>query len=114
MVEQFKVERAYPRADTELLVYLEQQDAERGVCYQTMGKVLNLSEGGLLVELQGPVYPGVSSFVTLALGPECVEVRAKLYRMRKAGRQYHAVFRIDQRFRRARAKIANYVQAKAA
>lgn len=105
--------RRHRRVEASLLLYVEQLDGQGRMRMNTVGQVLNLSEGGLLAEVCCPVEPGLEPSLLLALGGECLELRTRLARTeRMTPSRYRLAFQLDRRARRARMKIAEFVQAR--
>jgi hypothetical protein len=102
--------RRHRRIETNLLLYVEQTDAQGRMRMNTVGHVLNLSEGGLLAEMSCPVEMDFESAVVVALGAECVEIRPRLARMeRVAPNCFRVAFQFDRRARKARSRIAKFI-----
>lgn len=111
----FEQQRRHTRIDANLLMYFEQRDQKGRMRLNTVGHVLNLSEGGLLAELSCEIEPDLDTEVVLALGADCLGFRTRLARLERISPHcFHLALKIDRRSSRVRSRIAQYVGQKSA
>jgi len=104
-------QRRHQRIQASLLMYVEQTDNQGRMRMNTVGQVLNISEGGILAEMNCPMDLELESAIVVALGADCLELRPRLARMeRLTPHRYRVAFQIDHRARKARTRIAEFVQ----
>ena len=110
----FESQRRDSRVPANLLLYVEQKDQNGQMRMNTVGQVLNISEGGLLAQVHYPVDETLQLGLTLALGAECIELRPRLTRLKSLTPNcYQIAIQIDRRARKIRRKIAAFIENRA-
>lgn len=104
--------RRAPRLDS--LNILHFQLLGPGAPYATrgMGRTLNVSEVGLLLEVYEPLHTGQEVLVTLGLAEDLVDLRAKVvYAKQESEGLHHAGIEFLELDDRGRATLNRYLQA---
>ncbi len=72
-----------PRVDSLNLLYYTCRDEDDNETTQGMGKTLNVSENGILLETHAPIDPKFSVSLTIALGDNLMDFRGNSVRSRE-------------------------------
>jgi hypothetical protein len=70
--------RTFPRVNTLNLISFECKDADDVVIQQGMGRTINLSEAGILLETHAPIMPDISVNMSIGFEEELVEIEGKV------------------------------------
>lgn len=101
--------RRYERVDAVHLSYICIDEAGN-VVHEGMGRTLNVSEAGILLETSFCTEPGQTLNVTLAIGEELLDVNGRVVRVKERGDVCHTGVEFRDLSDRDRAKIQEFIR----
>lgn len=105
-------QRKSDRLDTLNILYYQIIGADERYTAYGMGRTLNASESGLLLEVHDPLEPGQALQLTLGLEEDLVELRARVVRVDPAGEGvHHAGIQFVELDDRGRRVLTRYLEA---
>lgn len=104
--------RKFSRASSLNLVTLEQLDSWGNVSLEAMGRTLDLSEGGIKLELDQPV-PFLSEVrFKVALKEDILDVRGRVIHLKLEGKKIHCGVTFTGLSDRSKGLIRNFLKTK--
>lgn len=101
--------RRYERVDAIHLSYICIDEAGN-VIHEGMGRTLNVSEAGILLETSFGTEPGQTLNVTLAIGEDLLDVNGQVVRVDEKDDLYHTGVEFQDLSEDDRAKIREFME----
>ena len=104
--------RTHSRLDTLNILSYELLDPKAGFGWRGMGRTLNVSENGLLLEIYSPLEKGQSIALTVGFEESLVSLRAQVMHVETTGNdRYHAGIELREIDAQARGVFQRYIEA---